>query len=885
MYRIVDSQEYTKKQISSDIFGLNFVLTYDMEFLQIGPMPQLLSTLQPDSLRYPGGSVTELMFGDVNYGSRNWAQAYFSSTQNGLTQRENAILFVDTAAAVGASIQLVLPTKIAFEQSAGQAIADGTYGDRRAIHAEYFNLISDYINEFVRLSEGKATKIDRIEIGNEFWGSGQMTASEYGYLAATVTQFLDDKFPSIEIIAQVTFNAGVFSPVEDTTMYLTQNGTDYDMHFEFQDLSQVEGLVEYTMPGQGSGVGQTQAIAEAFAQNPNALSALDGIVDHVYFRRGFSGIDGERNHALKIIPQTFEDSSGSEPINAYITEWSVRNRAGDRESEGTNHAGLQYASSTLEAFYEMAANEVHGANFWPVTFGNENIDRRVLIDTTDQDLTFGGEIFRLLSENVSGLAPVFDYEVENEIDIHGFANDDDLVLFVSERSGAAENVQVDFQNYSTSTSFFFSIEYLREDGDTGTDINANPVIATVGGISTDSTVVDLHLSAWSLAMVKVQNITDADDYIDGTIKGDRIFGNGGNDRLIGHSGNDTLLGNIGNDTLDGGGGSDNLKGGWGDDSILGGLGNDTLIGTYGNNTLDGGAGDDEIRGASGNDWIRDVLGSNNIVAAEGNDYIEVSASANLIDAGQGDDRISLLSTNIVWQSSFAAFNAGSIGQEGTGRLIDITGMHRNSSIIDGGAGSDTLQLSSRSDAFFLEDRFSDFHSSAQLVLDEDGNLNLPRLVGIENIEAGLGNDLIDLTSKKFSLAGNIMSINGGEGHDTIWGSDANETISGGSGNDHLFGGFGSNSLLGGAGADVFEFVVSETNDVILDFSPIQGDVIHVFGSRDASDIKFDWSEEKLEVSFHSGSVLKVFSLRVIFEDSIPENVSNTEFWNEFVVFG
>jgi len=618
MYKIVDDEEYTTKAVSADMFGLNFVLTHDMEFFDIGIMTDLLSNLQPNSLRYPGGSVTEIMFGDVDYGSTNWSDSYFNSIQNGITQRENASLFIDTAASVGASIQLVLPTKIAFEKTPGQAISDGTYGDRRAIDPEYLKLISDYIGEFIKLTEGKVTEISIIEIGNEFWGSGQMTASEYGYLAATITQYLAKEFPSLDTIAQVTYNAGVFSPVEDTKMYLTENGADYNMHFEFQDLTEIEGLMEYVMPGQGSGVGQTQAIAKAFARNPIALEALDGIVDHVYFRRGFSGIDGERDHALRTIPHTFEHWSGSRPIEAYITEWSVRNRAGDRQSDGTNHSGLQYASSTLEAFYEMTVSEVYGANFWPLTFGNENIDRRVLIDTTDQDLTFGGEIFRILSNNLVNLAPVFDYEVENKIDIHGFANDGDLVFFVSERSGVGSEVKVDFQEYSLAETFFYSVEYIREDGVTGTEINSNPVITQTKGNISNDTVIDLNLSAWSLAMVKVQSITDFDDNIDGTAWGDWIAGNGGNDRLIGHSGNDTLHGNFGHDTLDGGDGHDILKGGWGDDSMFGGPGNDTLDGSFGNDTLYGGEGDDVLSGGSGADTFQFVIAKTNDIIRDFN---------------------------------------------------------------------------------------------------------------------------------------------------------------------------------------------------------------------------------------------------------------------------
>jgi hypothetical protein len=52
-------------------------------------------------------------------------------------------------------------------------------------------------------------------------------------------------------------------------------------------------------------------------------------------------------------------------IDYYITEWSARNpRAGGRTSNLGNANGLEYAQSTVEAFFELASNGIDGANFW-----------------------------------------------------------------------------------------------------------------------------------------------------------------------------------------------------------------------------------------------------------------------------------------------------------------------------------------------------------------------------------------------------------------------------------------------------------------------------------------------------------------------------------------
>ena len=91
-----------------------------------------------------------------------------------------------------------------------------------------------------------------------------------------------------------------------------------------------------------------------------------------------------------------------------------------------------------------------------------------------------------------------------------------------------------------------------------------------------------------------------------------------------------------------------------------------------------------------------------------------------------------------------------------------------------------------------------------------------------------GDDIIDLTSPDYSLTGQVITINGGNGEDIIWGSDATETLIGGNGNDVLFGGSGNDILTGGSGADIFEFTVTAGNDTISDYSKAQGDILKIY---------------------------------------------------------
>ena len=89
-----------------------------------------------------------------------------------------------------------------------------------------------------------------------------------------------------------------------------------------------------------------------------------------------------------------------------------------------------------------------------------------------------------------------------------------------------------------------------------------------------------------------------------------------------------------------------------------------------------------------------------------------------------------------------------------------------------------------------------------------------RLSQIQEIRAGLGNDIVDMTSQRFEYIGDGVTIRGGLGNDIIWankgenylfGDAGNDRLVGASGNDIIAGGSGNDSLHGGGGEDIFAF--------------------------------------------------------------------------------
>jgi hypothetical protein len=92
-------------------------------------------------------------------------------------------------------------------------------------------------------------------------------------------------------------------------------------------------------------------------------------------------------------------------------------------------------------------------------------------------------------------------------------------------------------------------------------------------------------------------------------------------------------------------------------------------------------------------------------------------------------------------------------------------------------------------------------TGADALLLDDGSA--PRLVSIETIRMGAGDDVVDLTSKRYSYGD--VTIRGGAGDDVLWSN---------AGNDILDGGRGDDQLAGGAGDDVYVHRRSGGDDLI-----------------------------------------------------------------------
>ena len=164
-----------------------------------------------------------------------------------------------------------------------------------------------------------------------------------------------------------------------------------------------------------------------------------------------------------------------------------------------------------------------------------------------------------------------------------------------------------------------------------------------------------------------------------------------------------------------------------------------------------------------------------------------------------------------WGSGFVAQHVGSTDDktwDGTKEIVTVVGRNKLSDIVEGSTDANVLLMTddANGDAMFVDDIYS--------ASPDELGLSQSRIAQIDEIRAGAGNDIVDMTSDKFEYTGDGLTIRGGDGNDTIWankgdnwlfGDAGNDRIVGASGNDVIVGGIGNDRMHGGGGDDIFTF--------------------------------------------------------------------------------
>ncbi len=233
--------------------------------------------------------------------------------------------------------------------------------------------------------------------------------------------------------------------------------------------------------------------------------------------------------------------------------------------------------------------------------------------------------------------------------------------------------------------------------ETGVRLTEFPLVVNTTTVGSQG---DPHLSLLSdgrviaafenVASVSAQLLDPRDGIVNGTDKGEHLYGNDVyNDVMWGVAGDDFLFGLFGNDMLDGGTGADTMNGGYGDDAYIvdntgdvlldpGGVdtawssvsrtlgygvehlaltgaaairgtgnasanritGNDAvnvLTGLGGNDTLRGNGSNDQNFGGAGNDSLYGGLGNDKLLGDAGNDILKGDAGNDILIGGANKD--------------------------------------------------------------------------------------------------------------------------------------------------------------------------------------------------------------------------------------------------------
>ena len=234
--------------------------------------------------------------------------------------------------------------------------------------------------------------------------------------------------------------------------------------------------------------------------------------------------------------------------------------------------------------------------------------------------------------------------------------------------------------------------------------------------------------------------------------------------------------------------------------------------------------------------------------------VESEAAAPQLVQSDADGNADVFFANAVgiWESGYLAQHTGSKNDwNGTNEYATVFGKNKLTDIIEGSTDANVLLMTddANGDALFVDDIYS--------ASPDELGLSQSRIARIDEIRAGAGDDIVDMTSQRFEYTGDGLVIRGGDGDDVIWankgdnllfGDAGNDRIAGASGDDVIVGGIGNDSMHGGGGNDVFTFCDNWGMDTVEQLETGKVTLWFVSGSLD------NWDEASLTYTDGENSV-------------------------------
>ncbi|MCL3883672.1 hypothetical protein [Marivita sp. GX14005] len=416
-------------EASQALFGAN-VLATRLDLEQGGDYDRVIEQLGIGTFRYPGGSLTERYFDIANPNAGTVVDRDTGETRDFIPLNEA----LSYAGQEGLSVTIVIPTRNLLSDMADEN------GDRFAAIDD--DVLRGFVRDVVGGVHGEA-EIEAFEIGNEYWGSGQMSSIEYGRLASQMARVVDDELTALNHDADIIVQSGTnfdFARLSD--------GVDEDMSGAeiLADLNDTYGLDlgEDSLFGSGA-VNWTHVANEMILSEFDTAeerASVDQIAVHVYSRGQVN--ESQRSFMLNTADETWGEDIPEARIAA--TEWNTAGNSGSLDR--TEDYGLFQAQEMLNVMEEFLRYDVEQAHVWPLI---QNTPNTLSVDDGQADLSPGGAMFAMMQDALPGktaldLTPERGADTEAEEDgvaVHGFWEPDELLFYIAATGEAGARTSVD----------------------------------------------------------------------------------------------------------------------------------------------------------------------------------------------------------------------------------------------------------------------------------------------------------------------------------------------------------------------------------------------------------------------------------------------------------
>ncbi len=497
----ISSYGFMGSEASQGLFGAN-VLATRSNLEQGGDYDRLIEELGVGSFRYPGGSLTERYFDITDPNASIVADRDTGELRQFIPLNEA----LDYAGEEGLSVTIVIPTR--------DMLSDNTdaNGDRFAAIDE--DALRGFVRDVVTGVHGDA-EIEAFELGNEYWGSGQMSSVEYGRLASEMATIVNDELSLQNSDADIVVQSGTnfdFARLSDdysadmsSADILADLNASYDLSLGAESLYS-SGDINWTH------VANNMILSEFDTEAERA--AVDQVSVHVYSRGQVN--ESQRTFFLNNADETWGEQIPDAQIA--VTEW---NTAGNTNSlDRSSDYGLFQSHEMINIMEEFMRYDVQQAHVWPLI---QNTPNTLSVDDGQANLTPGGAMFNMMQEAMPGkvaldLTPESgaDTEVEEDgIALHGFWEPDELLFYVAATEEEGADTVVDFSGLVSETGRVEVTILGVADGD---PIGANTSDAVVEEVDPalvlEGTNLTVQMDQGEIMQVRMFGFTPSQDFQD-----------------------------------------------------------------------------------------------------------------------------------------------------------------------------------------------------------------------------------------------------------------------------------------------------------------------------------------------------------------------------------